>query len=91
MVDSSSTYVYDPRTRLYAQPTYAMQTLRRFLSVNKTILSQLKTTHEISFERRAAIAAGTGLVDVIDLAIRDSSLAPTIAEAVLQELGQQTQ
>jgi small subunit ribosomal protein S29 len=91
LVNSTTTYAYDPRTRLYQQATFAFQTLQRFLTVNSDRLEQLKTTVDVELERRATIPAGTLLSDLVRAGIKERALAPTILTALMEELQKQTE
>jgi small subunit ribosomal protein S29 len=88
-VNSSSTYTYDMRTQVYAQPTFARQTLLRFLTVNRRHLDGLVTSREVAVERRDLFPAGTPLVELINVGVKDQGVAPTVLDAVLAELGTQ--
>ncbi|KAN0088693.1 Mitochondrial ribosomal death-associated protein 3 domain containing protein [Tylopilus felleus] len=89
LVDSTTTYAYDPRTRLYQQATFAFQTLQRFLTVNSHRIDRLKTTIDVEIERRATIPAGTTLSDLVRAGIKERALAPTILTALMGELEKQ--
>jgi small subunit ribosomal protein S29 len=88
-VNSSSTYNYDIRTQVYSQPSFAFETLQRLLGANEPILNSLQTTKEVAVERRAPIKAGTSLTELIRVGMQDQSVAATVLEAVLAELGAQ--
>lgn len=90
LVNSTTTYAYDPRTRLYQQATFAFQTLQRLLTVNNHRLDQLKTTLDVELERRATIPVGTLLSDLVRAGIKERALAPTILTALMEELQKQT-
>jgi hypothetical protein len=89
LVNSSSTYTYDMRTQVYSQPVFAHQTLLRLLGTNASILNALQTKNDIELERRAPLPAGTSLAELISVGTKDLSLAPTVLQAVLAELGSQ--
>ncbi|KAG6374822.1 mitochondrial ribosomal death-associated protein 3-domain-containing protein [Boletus reticuloceps] len=91
LVNSTTTYAYDARTRLYQQATFAFQTLQRFLTVNSHRLDQLKTTMDVELERRATIPVGTPLSDLVRVGIKERALAPTILMALMEELQKQTE
>ena len=91
LVNSTTTYAYDPRTRLYQQATLAFQTLQRFLTVNSDRLEKLKTTVDVELERRATIPVGTLLSDLVRAGTKERALAPTILAALMEELQKQTQ
>jgi hypothetical protein len=90
-VNSSTTYNYDMRTQIYSQPAFAHQTLQRLLGTNNSILNSLRTTREVHVERRDVIPVGTSLAELISIGNKDQSVAPTVLDAVLAELGQQTE
>lgn len=90
-MNSTTTYAYDPRTRLYQQATFAYQTLQRFLTVNSYRLDQLKTTVGVELERRGTIPAGTSISDLVRAGIKERALAPTVLTALMEELQKQTE
>jgi small subunit ribosomal protein S29 len=90
LVNSSTPHIYDPRTRTYLQPAMAYQTLQRFLTVNRTNLSRLTMRNELILDRKPTLPAGTFLKDLIDVGLKDQSVAPTILSVLLSELGEQT-
>lgn len=57
--------------------------------MNGAALKGLKTSQPISVERQGVIAPGTQLLDLIAIGTKDQTLAPTVLEAVLSELGAQ--
>ncbi|KAI0045817.1 hypothetical protein FA95DRAFT_1560786 [Auriscalpium vulgare] len=89
LVNSTSAYTYDPRTQTYQQPVFAYQTLQRFLTVNATALGKLSISSPVEIERRETLPVGTPLKDLIDVGLKDQSVAPTVLEALLAELGRQ--
>lgn len=91
MVNSSSSYTYDPRTRTYLQPAYAAQTLQNFLTVNSQSLQTLKTPERVSIEGRATIERGAPLTDLIAAGARDQNAAPAILSILMELLGKQTE
>ncbi|KAA1468983.1 hypothetical protein DENSPDRAFT_857644 [Dentipellis sp. KUC8613] len=90
LVNSTTPYVYDLRTQTYLQPAFAFQTLQRFLKVNEAALRSLKTTTDVEVERRAPVPAGTSLADLVQIGVKDQTVAPTVLSAVLEQLGKQT-
>ncbi|THH10743.1 hypothetical protein EW145_g1103 [Phellinidium pouzarii] len=89
LVDSSTSYFYDPRTQLYLQPVASSQILQRLLIVNRRIIEQLKVTQTVTFEKHDSVITGAPLKDLIEIAVSEQHLAPTILSAVLTELGKQ--
>ena len=89
LVNSTTPYVYDLRTRIYLQPQFAFQTLQRMLSVNNQILSTLHTTKKLYFEKRE-LPVGSSLTDLVGIGLRDVPSAPAVLDALTTELGQQT-
>jgi hypothetical protein len=89
LVNSSSTYSYDMRTQVYTQPSFAYQTLQRLLGVNGSILNAMQTSKDVEIERRSPIKAGTSLAELVRVGTQDQSVASTVLEAVLAELGSQ--
>lgn len=90
LVNSTTSYTYDPRTATYLQPVFAFETLQRFLNVNGARLEQLRMQSDVELERRATVPAGTTLAELAKVGIREQALAPTILTATLDELGRQT-
>ncbi|EGN95341.1 hypothetical protein SERLA73DRAFT_95973 [Serpula lacrymans var. lacrymans S7.3] len=90
LVNSTTAYVYDIRTQTYLQPVFAYQTLQRFLTVNSAKLQSLSTRQATELERRPPLPAGTPLIDLINVGLRDQIVAPTVLTALMNELGQQT-
>ncbi|TFK66662.1 hypothetical protein BDN72DRAFT_132569 [Pluteus cervinus] len=90
LVNSTTTHIYDLRTRTYLQPAYSYQILQRLLSVNEPLLAKLKTQKKFSLEKRD-LDAQTPLVDLINIGIKDKSAAPTVLDAVVTTLSEQTQ
>jgi len=90
-VNSSTSYVYEPRTRTYLQPTYASQTLQKFSAVNSHLLQNLKTLEDIPIEGRATFPKDTPLADLIAAGAKDQNSAPAILSTLLEILGKQTE
>ncbi|TFK51912.1 hypothetical protein OE88DRAFT_1658612 [Heliocybe sulcata] len=90
LVDSSTTHIYDLRTQTFIQPKAAYQLLIRFLTVNRDRLQNLKTTVETPLDRRSTVPAGQGLVDLIEMGLKDPFLATTVLATLLDELRKQT-
>lgn len=90
LVNSTTTYVYDLRTRTYLQPVYSYQTLQRLLTVNAKALSRLTTQNDIPVTPTNTVPTGASLVDLIKIGTDDQTLAPVVLEALMKELGQQT-
>ncbi|RDB15895.1 37S ribosomal protein S23, mitochondrial [Hypsizygus marmoreus] len=89
LVNSTTSYEYDLRTRTYLQPKFAFQTLQRLQTVNKYALSGLTTSKKLVFEKRE-IPLGTNLADLVGAALKDPPLAPLILDALMTELSIQT-
>ncbi|KIM88314.1 hypothetical protein PILCRDRAFT_814211 [Piloderma croceum F 1598] len=90
LVNSSTQYIYDPRTQTYLQPTMAFQLLQRFLTVNRSALDGLTIRNDLELEKKPTVPAGTALADLIGVGLRDHSVAPTILSTLLSVLGKQT-
>ena len=90
-MNSSTSYVYEPRSRTYLQTTYASQTLQKFSAVNSQLLQNLKTLEDIPIEARATVPKGTPLVDLIAAGAKDQNSAPAILSTLLEILGKQTE
>ncbi|KAF7982520.1 hypothetical protein HWV62_28132 [Athelia sp. TMB] len=91
LVNSSSPHAYDARTQTYVQPNTAYQLLQRFLTVNRATLAELRLArdHELSSTKRAA--KGTGVVELIEMGVRDQNIAAVVLEGALEELAGQTE
>jgi small subunit ribosomal protein S29 len=68
----------------------AYQLLQRLLTVNHAALSDLTTEHELELERKPTLPAGTPLPDLINVGLKDQTVAPIILNTLLSELGEQT-
>jgi len=90
IVNSSTSYVYDPRTWTYLQPAYASKTLHNFLTVNSLSLQGLETPEDVPIEGRATIPKGTNLTALINVGVKDQNSMPAILSALLAILGKQT-
>ncbi|PSR70669.1 hypothetical protein PHLCEN_2v13442 [Hermanssonia centrifuga] len=90
LVNSSSHYIYDPRTRTYLQPDFSYELLRRFQQINKAALEKLKTTKAFVSDT-APVRVGAPLTRLIDVGIENKSLAPVALSALFEELSQQTE
>jgi len=89
LVNSTTSYEYNLRTRMYLQPTFSYQTLQRLQTVNRGALVGLTTTKKLSFERRE-VPSGTSLFDLAGAALKDPPSAPFILDALVTELSTQT-
>ncbi|KAF9650118.1 hypothetical protein BDM02DRAFT_3155015 [Thelephora ganbajun] len=90
-VNSSTSYIYDPRTRTYLQPAYASQTLQNFVTVNSQLIQKLKVSDDVPIEGRATIPKGAPLADLIAVGAKDQNSAPVVLSALLEILGKQTE
>lgn len=90
LVNSSTPYVYDPRTRTYGQPEFSYQLLQRFQKVNADAIANLKIGKEFTVGKRV-LPVGTLLTDVVSLALRDHSFAPAALKTVFEEVARQTE
>lgn len=89
LVNSSTPYAYDPRTQTYGQPAFAQQLLKRFVDVNEALIQGMKVQGTYPFEERT-IDSASSLMDLINLGLEVQSQAPTVLNALLTELSQQT-
>lgn len=90
-VNSSTSYVYDPRTRTYLQPVSASSTLQKFLAVNSPLLQKLRIPENFPIEGRDTITQGAPLTDLIAVGVKDQSSAPAILSTLMEILGKQTE
>ena len=88
LVNSSTPYSYDPRTRTYLQPTFSYQILQRFLTVNAAALRNLSLKTDLVLDRRT-LSAGSSLADLLDIGLKDQTLAPMVLSALFAELSKQ--
>ena len=89
LVNSSTPYVYDPRTQTYGQPAFAQQLLKRFVDVNEALIKDMKVQGSYPFEERA-INSASSLVDLISVGLEFQHQAPSVLNALMTELSQQT-
>ncbi|KAI0718085.1 mitochondrial ribosomal death-associated protein 3-domain-containing protein [Cerioporus squamosus] len=89
LVNSSTPYVYDPRTQTYGQPAFAQQLLKRFADVNEALIKDMKVQGSYPFEERT-IDSTSALTDLINLGLEYSHQAPTVLSTLFAELAQQT-
>jgi small subunit ribosomal protein S29 len=68
----------------------AFQLLHRFLTVNHSALNGLTIRNDLQLEKKPTVPAGTALVDLIGIGLKDHSVAPTILSTLLSVLGKQT-
>ncbi|KIY69448.1 hypothetical protein CYLTODRAFT_349530 [Cylindrobasidium torrendii FP15055 ss-10] len=87
-VDSTTTHVYDLRTRTYVQPFFSWQLVQRIFSTNQAILDTLTTTEKHDFGK-VSVEAGQPLQELHRIAETDKYFAPQVLEVVLAELGKQ--
>jgi hypothetical protein len=90
-VNSSTSYVYDPRTRTYLQPVSASSTLQKFSAVNSLLLQKLTIPENFPIEGRDTIQKGAPLTDLIAVGVKDQSSAPAILSTLMEILGKQTE
>ncbi|KAF8606036.1 hypothetical protein BDV93DRAFT_438114 [Ceratobasidium sp. AG-I] len=90
-VDSTAPYAYDARTQTFQQPALALEILTQFVEVNSGILRNPDThiTRDIENERLGAFSKGMPLSKLLDVGLRDQSLATEVLEATLKVLGEQ--
>ncbi|EKM50203.1 uncharacterized protein PHACADRAFT_264802 [Phanerochaete carnosa HHB-10118-sp] len=88
LVNSSTEYVYDARTRTYLQPEFSFQLLQRFQQVNARFLGALQLTKQFNIGRRA-LPIGTPINELLNVAQRDKALSPFVLETLLKEVSRQ--
>ena len=84
-VDSSSSYQYDAKVRIFQQPMLAKQTLQQFSAFNRSILESYKVSRNFEHEKKR-IVSGSPLMSLIELGIQDPNIAPRVLEFTLAEL-----
>ncbi|KAI0339407.1 hypothetical protein BDW22DRAFT_1409048 [Trametopsis cervina] len=90
LIDSSSSYYYDLRTRTYLQSEFSAQVLARFRDVNSTIFEELKTTEDILLSARRTVTMGSTLSDLVRAGLRQNLDAPSVLSALMKELERQS-
>ncbi|KAI0080230.1 hypothetical protein K474DRAFT_1658226 [Panus rudis PR-1116 ss-1] len=89
LLDSSTPYVYDPRTRTYVQPEFSYQLLMRFQTVNSSKLDEVKTSEEFPIPEKGSLPKGSSLNELVNLGLQDHLLAPSVFAELLTELSKQ--
>lgn len=91
-VDSTTPYAYDARTQTFQQPELASQILDQFIQANSQILRSPNTqlAKEIQNERLGTFAKGAPLSSLLDVGLKDKSLATEVLEVTLKVLGEQS-
>jgi small subunit ribosomal protein S29 len=89
LIDSSSSYAYDPRTRTFVQPEFSSETVKRFRDVNSQVFDELRTSEDIVLSARLTVSKGSTLTELARIASREETLAPVVLSAVMQELQKQ--
>jgi hypothetical protein len=82
-MNSSTSYVCDPRTRTYPRLAYAFQTLQDFLAVNLQLLRKLNTPEYIPIEGWATIPKGAFPTALIAVGTKDKDSVSAILSALL--------
>lgn len=94
LVNSTTAYTYDVRTKTYQQPVFTLQTLQRILKVNSEVLDSVQLQEDLVLEKMT-IFAGTSLSDLIGSTIRAKTRrvaqTPLVLETVMRTLEKQTQ
>ncbi|TDL23805.1 hypothetical protein BD410DRAFT_787085 [Rickenella mellea] len=90
-VNSTTSYFYDPRTQTYFQPIAAFQNLQRLLNANFDTLTSLRLQKSVELDKRNPLPEGISFAEVIEIGLKDATLAPNILSIVLEELGKQEQ
>ncbi|KAI0825732.1 mitochondrial ribosomal death-associated protein 3-domain-containing protein [Irpex lacteus] len=86
LVDSSTSYVYDPRTRTYLQPEFSTELLKRFRDVNHQAFEELLTSEDIIVSSRRMVPKGTTLAELVRTGTRQEVDAPVVLSALIKEL-----
>lgn len=88
-MNSSTRYIYDPRTRTYLQPEFSSEVVSRFAQVNRKALGSLRMTKPFVYNR-TVIPAGAPLTQLAEVPAKlDVVAAPAVLEALLGELQRQ--
>ncbi|KAI0698355.1 mitochondrial ribosomal death-associated protein 3-domain-containing protein [Cytidiella melzeri] len=90
LIDSSSSYVYDPRTRTYLQPEFSSEILRRFRDVNSQFFDELQTNEDILLSGRRTVPKNSTFSEVLRAGLRQEADAPVVLPALISELQHQT-
>ena len=89
LVNSSTSHVYDERSRTYLQPEFTYELLRRFEQVNASAVERIQIVKPFSKGNRK-LPSGAQLAELIKLGTSDKTLAPAVFDAVLHEVSKQT-
>jgi small subunit ribosomal protein S29 len=65
--------------------------LQRMLTVNSAALHSLVTEREVEIERKDPVPAGTPLSQLVNIGMKDHTLAATILSELMEALGTQRQ
>ena len=90
-MDSSSSFVYDARTRTFLQHDFARQILQRLRSVEKSKLDSINVPSSLFIPDNAKVHPEMKLTALVDLALRERSPAMGYLQAVMEVLSEQTQ
>ena len=86
LIDSSSAYTYDPRTRTYLQPQFSAELLQRFRDVNSAVFEELRTSSDVVISGRRTIPQGATLAELVRAGTRQEIDAPIVLSTVIKEL-----
>ena len=95
IVNSTTSFAYDIRTRTYLQPHFSFQTLQRMLTVNKTAFESIYLPNSIVLDKQT-IPAGTNLAKAIGIIVTEKNKSgsvassPALLEGVMRTLDTQT-
>ncbi|OCH86955.1 hypothetical protein OBBRIDRAFT_814348 [Obba rivulosa] len=88
LVNSSTTFVYDPRTRTYEQPEVSYEILRRFQNVNANNLN-IPIHEDYPLDTRT-LRKGDSLSSLVKAGVDEPAVAAAVLGAVMSELTKQT-
>ena len=91
LVNSSTPYVYDERTRTYRQPEFSYELLHRFQQINSAAIQSLQLTKTFVTSNKRSLPVGTPLAELVNVGIKDHTQAPLVLEALLEEVSRQTE
>jgi small subunit ribosomal protein S29 len=91
-VDSTTPYAYDARSQTFQQPELALQILGQFVEANSAILRDpsIHITTDIQNDRLGNFSKGSPLSKLLDVGLKDQSLASEVLDVTLGLLGEQT-
>ncbi|WWD22697.1 hypothetical protein CI109_107190 [Kwoniella shandongensis] len=89
--NSSTHYIYDPSTQIFAQWQSAQQLLSTLLATNKDKLDAIKLSSNVELAQGKNVEKGSSLSALVQLGAKDDRVAVKALDAVMGVLEKQTQ